>query len=144
MAMRVVQLTGVMLGAGALGALTLAACTMQAPQEVSGRALYQDYCQTCHGESGKGDGPAASALKKRPADLTTIAKRNGGTFPLVKVMSTIDGYTCRNDHGSIMPEMGPVIEGGQTVMITTDDGIDTQVPEPLLALAQYVATLQVK
>lgn len=144
MAMRVVQLTGVMLGAGALGALTLAACTMQAPQEVSGRALYQDYCQTCHGESGKGDGPAASALKKKPADLTTIAKRNGGAFPLVKVMSTIDGYTRRNDHGSIMPEMGPVIEGGQTVMITTDDGIDTPVPEPLLALAQYVATLQVK
>ena len=59
-------------------------------------------------------------------------------------MSTIDGYTRRNDHGSIMPEMGPVIEGGQTVMITTDDGIDTPVPEPLLALAQYVATLQVK
>ena len=144
MAMRVVQLTGVMLGAGALGALTLAACTMQAPQEVSGRALYQDYCQTCHGESGKGDGPAASALKKRPANLTTIAKRNGGAFPLVKVMSTIDGYTRRNDHGSIMPEMGPVIEGGQTVMITTDDGIETPVPEPLLALAQYVASLQVK
>lgn len=59
------------------------------------------------------------------------------------MMSTIDGYTRRNDHGSIMPEMGPVIEGGQTV-ITTDDGIETPVPEPLLALAQYVASLQVK
>ena len=34
---------------------------------------------------GKGDGPVASALNRRPPDLTTLAKRNGGRFPTDRV-----------------------------------------------------------
>ena len=34
-----------------------------------GKALFAANCATCHGSSGKGDGPAASALVPRPANL---------------------------------------------------------------------------
>ncbi len=56
-----------------------------------GPALFRQYCATCHGPSGRGDGPMASMLKVRPADLTRIAARNRGTFPVVQVTRTIDG-----------------------------------------------------
>jgi mono/diheme cytochrome c family protein len=35
-----------------------------------GAALYQTYCELCHGTSGKGDGRAATLQRTRPADLT--------------------------------------------------------------------------
>ena len=35
----------------------------------SGRALYRERCVACHGERGRGDGPAAGGLEPRPADL---------------------------------------------------------------------------
>jgi len=35
-----------------------------------GLQLYSDHCAVCHGEEGYGDGPAASGLRPRPADLT--------------------------------------------------------------------------
>ncbi len=34
-----------------------------------GRVVYQQHCQTCHGTQGRGDGPAALALRPPPADL---------------------------------------------------------------------------
>ena len=80
----------------ALGLLALAACAPDG--RVAGRALYDQYCASCHGRDGAGDGPSAGALTKRPADLTRIAERNGGVFPTIRVMSVIDGYTRRNDH----------------------------------------------
>jgi hypothetical protein len=57
-------------------------------------------------------------------------------------MSTIDGYARLSDHSSIMPEMGPVLQQGGMVPVDTGDGIETPVPVRLLALAEYVKTLQ--
>jgi putative copper resistance protein D len=37
---------------------------------VRGANLYAEYCVSCHGETGRGDGPAAAGLPVRPADLT--------------------------------------------------------------------------
>jgi mono/diheme cytochrome c family protein len=34
-----------------------------------GQKLYVSNCMTCHGQSGKGDGPGGAALEKKPADL---------------------------------------------------------------------------
>jgi hypothetical protein len=36
-----------------------------------GREVYTTYCETCHGETGRGDGPAGLRLNPRPADLRT-------------------------------------------------------------------------
>ena len=35
-----------------------------------GKDLYQTNCASCHGKSGKGDGPAAAGLPSAPSDLT--------------------------------------------------------------------------
>ena len=120
----------------------LAACADREEPEVSGRAVYQDYCVTCHGVSGRGDGPAAGGLAQKPADLTRITARNGGTFPQVRVMSVIDGYTRRDQHGTTMPEMGPVLQEGRLVVVDTGDGVMTPTPERLVALADYLESIQ--
>ena len=86
--------------------------------DVSGAATFNAYCTVCHGTSGKGDGPAAKALIKPPADLTQIAKRNGGKFSAATVRMTITGETTLAAHGTRdMPMWGPVLrstEGDST------------------------------
>lgn len=123
-----------------LGLLALAACAPDG--RVAGRALYDQYCLSCHGADGTGNGPAAEGLAKRPADLTRIAGRNGGTFPMVRVMSTIDGYTRRNDHSSIMPELGTALQEGPVVLVETSNGVKTPTPANLVALAEYLGGIQ--
>ena len=46
--------------------------------ESQGKHLFAQYCATCHGEEGKGDGQNASNLTPAPPDLTApSAKRDG-------------------------------------------------------------------
>ena len=47
----------------------------------SGKQMYSTYCAVCHGADGRGNGPAAVALKEHPTDLVQLAKENGGKFP---------------------------------------------------------------
>ena len=70
------------------------------PSAVNGKAMFDAYCTPCHGKEAKGDGPAAAALKKPPADLTRISARNNGTFPTEKVRRFIDGRENVAGHGS--------------------------------------------
>ena len=37
----------------------------------NGKALYQTYCAPCHGDKGKGDGPASASLNPKPSDHTS-------------------------------------------------------------------------
>lgn len=78
----------------------------------SGAQMFKEYCAVCHGPEGKGDGPAASALKKTPANLTTLAARNKGKFPDLRVFATIQGDSDMPAHGSRdMPVWGTVFSG---------------------------------
>src|SRR5271156_2181094 len=74
--------------------------TIQPTSAASGKEMYTTYCAVCHGADGKGGGPAASALKTPPADLTTLSKNNGGKFPAMKVTSAIRGDSGLPAHGS--------------------------------------------
>jgi len=65
-----------------------------------GKVEYQTNCASCHGIGAKGDGPMSSELKRRPSDLTILAKRNNGVFPLNSVYRIIDGRDEIASHGS--------------------------------------------
>jgi mono/diheme cytochrome c family protein len=74
-----------------------------------GKVLYTEYCAVCHGVGGKGDGPAAPALKVPPTDLTTYAKRHGGRFSEIALREIIEGAQPTPAHGSReMPIWGDV------------------------------------
>src|SRR5687768_13957771 len=90
----------------------------QAPQQppsvlidsLAGRDSFALYCASCHGSSGRGDGPLTRELRTRPADLTTLARRKNGAFPREAVRAFITG-TGRTvpAHGTIeMPIWGPL------------------------------------
>lgn len=44
--------------------------TPTASAGIDGKGLYATYCATCHGPSGKGDGPAAMPGSSKPRDFT--------------------------------------------------------------------------
>ena len=76
----------------------------------AGSESFRFYCASCHGITGKGDGPAARALKTRPPDLTSLARQNGGTFPRDRLRGIVMGTAGPLDaHGSReMPVWGVV------------------------------------
>jgi len=77
---------------------------------IQGPDLYKAYCASCHGAGAKGDGVMTASLRVKPSDLTRIAARNGGTFPLMRIESIISGETLPPaGHGSSqMPVWGPI------------------------------------
>lgn len=87
----------------------------------SGSEMYTSYCASCHGKDGKGNGPAAAALKTAPPDLTTLAKRNDGKYPALRVTSILRGKETLVAHGDQeMPVWGPVFHtmaGGQEAVV---------------------------
>ena len=116
-----------------------AGCTPEA--EFSGPAFYADNCSACHGATGEGDGPLADMLSAEPTDLTMLSARNAGVFPRVAVMSAIDGYARGAHFAPEMPEFGAG-DLGETIIVETEAGIGTPVPVGLIALADYLETLQ--
>ena len=107
-----------------------------------GRGSYNDLCAPCHGPGGKGDGPAADRMAVAPADLTTIAARNGGVFPTLDVMAKIDGYAKGEEkHHGAMPAFWPLLEG-RLVLVETGDNILTPTPERLVTLTAFLESIQ--
>lgn len=72
-----------------------------------GKREFDSNCASCHGPSGKGDGPMQARLLVKPSDLTAIAKKNNGVFPVAQIRTVIDGRMEINSHGSrVMPVWG--------------------------------------
>ena len=79
----------------------------------SGKEMFQAYCTPCHGPNGKGNGPAATAMKVPPADLTRLAAKYKGVFPDMEVAEALRAgptpSSNNTSHGSeTMPVWGPV------------------------------------
>ncbi len=104
----------------------------------SGMEMYKAYCASCHGLDGKGDGPAAAALNAPATNLTTLAVKNGGTFPAAHVAAVIQGDGVTAAHGSKdMPVWGPIFHsmGGHS---------QGQVQLRIRNLTNYLESIQVK
>ncbi|WP_296427504.1 c-type cytochrome [Yoonia sp.] len=120
-----------------LAAFGLGACV---EEPVDGRTAYLADCAGCHGSDATGNGPAGRGLSVAPPDLTSISRRNGGSFPRDRVMSTIDGLDRGAHFSPAMPEFGAG-DMGDTVIVETD-GLGTPVPMRLLVLTEYLESIQ--
>jgi mono/diheme cytochrome c family protein len=89
-----------------------------------GEAQYVKFCASCHGIAAKGDGPLAKSFNPPPTNLTQLAEKNGGRFPLVRVYDAIDGTAGVNAHDG-------------TYML-----LPTIVADPILRVIEYLMTLQ--
>lgn len=127
-----------------LAGLSLAGAMLASPAQAqtaaaSGDYLFRTYCAACHGETAKGNGPLADSMRKRPADLTEIAKRNKGVFPKEQVYRMIDGREPVKGHGGPdMPVWGDVftraVEGGDPAIVQ----------KRIEALVEYLAGIQAR
>jgi mono/diheme cytochrome c family protein len=104
----------------------------------SGRQMYDAYCASCHGQGGKGNGPAAPALKVAPTDLTQLTAKNGGVFPENHVAQVIKGDSMTAAHGSKdMPVWGPLF-----LNLAQQDPAKEQLR--VRNLTKYIGTMQRK
>lgn len=105
----------------------------------AGAEMFEQYCASCHGMSGEGNGPAAAALNVRPADLTRIAARRGGNFPDAEIARFIDGRFDLPAHGSReMPIWGRRF--GASIAKGTEP--DEVARGRILSLVEYLKTIQ--
>lgn len=146
----VLLLGGAIVGFTASAALAGGGGTTMGPsgQLISGKLQFRQYCAQCHGMDATGDGPVAAALKKKPANLTTLAKKNGGVFPEKEVREFIDGTKTAASHGTReMPIWGYAfmsrqsITGGQT---TASPLSEQEVKLKIDRLVDYIKTIQVQ
>jgi mono/diheme cytochrome c family protein len=104
----------------------------------SGKEMFNSYCAVCHGKNGKGDGPAASAMKTPPIDLTMLAQKNGGKYPASHVAAVLKGQAVTASHGNQdMPVWGPLF-------LDISQGNQAQVQQRISNLVSYVGSLQAK
>lgn len=105
------------------------------------KTLYTHYCSSCHGESGKGDGPLAGVMQLAPADLTQLAKKSGGELSFTDLLQAIDGRKRVRGHGETgMPVWGEVFRAPKDA----PEGEQLQGAGKLLLITYYVESLQEK
>ncbi|MFN8641808.1 MAG: c-type cytochrome [Candidatus Binatia bacterium] len=121
-----------------------------------GKQLYGEYCASCHGSGGKGDGPAAAKLGQKMPDLTTIATRNGGKFPFYDVMLTISNRpptgqdqdaslpgSVTSHAGGKMPGWGQIFANQEGSKGTPLD-LQLQTTGKIMLITEYLQSIQAK
>ncbi|HET9308915.1 MAG TPA: cytochrome c [Candidatus Sulfotelmatobacter sp.] len=104
----------------------------------SGKEMFNSYCAVCHGKDAKGNGPAASAMKTAPTDLTKLATKEGGKYPAAHVAAVLRGQASTPSHGSQdMPIWGPLFS-------SLSQGRQGMVQQRITNLVTYIEGLQAK
>ncbi|MGE0865292.1 MAG: cytochrome c [Vicinamibacterales bacterium] len=106
---------------------------------IAGANNFAQYCVACHGKDAKGTGPLAATLKPKPADLTGLTARNGGSYPRDMVFQVIEGSKKVQGHGGRdMPEWGAAFKA------SSGGGDAEAVARQIDSLVDYLETIQVK
>lgn len=126
---------------GAFGLMAQQKAIKDVPVEqtspASGVEMFKAYCASCHGTDGKGGGPAASALRKAPVDLTLLARNNGGKYPDQAISNQLR-MSSESAHGSAdMPVWGPLLT-------SVSSGGRAEVQLRIHNLVTYIQTIQAK
>ena len=119
-------------------AVTLAWPVIAEESTPDGRDLFLRYCAKCHGDDARG----GQGHTTTPApDMTKIAERRGSVWPMLEIMSIIDGYTKTTEPRAGMPVISELTEGTQ-IEFDTGNGISVAVPANLIAVARYLESIQ--
>lgn len=103
----------------------------------SGNGLFKSYCASCHGLHGKGDGPAAAAMRMQPTDLTQLTRRAKGEFPAARLERMLGGSDMITAHGGKqMPVWGP--------SLTVAGSTDKRTTQRVRNLIAYIQSIQDK
>ena len=128
---------------GLAASLALTANIVNARNETRAQLDYINYCASCHGLDGTGNGPMASELKGQPTDLTLLMKQNDGHFPYIKIRKVIDGSMATGSirsHGSAdMPVWGDVFRKGASDQSKWNDA-----QARIMNIVDYLASIQKK
>jgi mono/diheme cytochrome c family protein len=124
---------GLLAGEPGLRAQTASTPGVEAPD---GAELFRDHCASCHGPTGVGNGPIASVLRQRPANLTQYAIQNGGVFPDMKLRRVIDGRDVAAHGTRDMPVWGSVFR-------TSREGLSEEAVKSWIdAIVRYIESIQ--
>lgn len=125
-----------------LGAAAMLLCGPGLADPVDeGRQLFRDYCVTCHGMEGRGDGPMTQVLTIAPPDLARLSVDNDGVFPVSRVVARIDGRMPILGHGGPMPVFGDLFDG-EAGVLDSETGAPILTSRAMVAVVAYLESLQ--
>jgi len=104
-----------------------------------GQDAFLQYCASCHGPNGEGNGPMAEELRSKPADLTRLSERFGSPLRTRQVLDRVDGRNMARAHGSNqMPVWGRKLASNAP----RTQGTEAQTRGTLLIIIDWLATIQ--
>jgi mono/diheme cytochrome c family protein len=103
-----------------------------------GHRYFIQYCASCHGQDGLGDGPVAKSLLRQPANLRTLGDKYGMPLPAHRIAELIDGRDTIRAHGTRdMPVWGErLYEVGQ------GQKGETGIGDVIAKIIAYLGTIQ--
>lgn len=132
-------------------AMTLAVPVAQAQSQAPiakvdlGKREFEAHCASCHGVTGKGNGPLVQLLRAAPPDLTTFAKANGGVLPMERFYVSILGDKVAAHGTRDMPVWGQAYRiAAANYYVDVPYDADAYVRGRVLSLLEYINRLQVK
>lgn len=101
-----------------------------------GAQLFKTYCASCHGPTGRGNGPVAEHLRRPPPDLTKYTARNGGVFPSERLRQIIDGRGVAAHGDREMPVWGDAFRSARGGL--SPEAVKTRID----AIVRYLGAIQ--